>query len=138
MTNKDLVSDFIENVLNKYQFEEIDKYVSPHFQTHSLHINPIPVNIGAPPKTFTEALIQSQNVLSEFNRKIEEFIESNDKVVIRHTTTAIHKGDFMGIPATNKKISFQGISIFTVVDRKITDEWYIWDRLGLYQQLGKM
>lgn len=138
MSNKDLVSDFIENVLNKYKFEELDNYISQHFQTHSLHINPKPVNLGNPPKNFKDALIQSQKSLSEFNRKIEEIIESDDKVIVRHTTTAIHVGDFMGIPATNKKINFQGISIYKISDGRITDEWYIWDRLGLYHQLGKM
>jgi len=51
----------------------------------------------------------------------------------RWTTIAVHRGNFMGILPTNKRITFTGMSIYRIVDGKITDEWYIWDRLGLYQ-----
>ena len=138
MTNKETVRTFIEKVLNQYQFDELDKFVSLKFQTHSLHLNPIPPIAGSNPLSFKEALIQSQKVLENFNRKIEEIFESGNKVVVRHTTSAIHIGEFMGIPASNKKISFAGISIYEVSEGKITDEWYVWDRLGLYQQLGML
>lgn len=136
MTNKEIVEGFIEEVLNNYKFDRLDEFVASNFQTHSLHLNPKPVTVDNPPKTFKDALIQSHKALAEFNRKIEEVIENDDKVVVRHTTAALHIGNFMGIPATNKKISFQGISIYKITNGKISDEWYIWDRLGLYQQLG--
>lgn len=138
MTPKDTVKNFIENVLNQYKFDEIDVYIAPKFQSHSMHINPKPVNIDNPPKTFKEALIQSQKSLSEFKRTIEEIISTEDKVVVRWTTEAIQIGAFMGIPPTNQKIKFSGISIYRVVENKITDEWYVWDRLGLYEELNLM
>lgn len=136
MDNQEIIRGFIENVLNQSKFDELDNYISPKYQSHSLHLNPQSVIIDSPPKSFKEALIQSQKALSQFNRKVEDIFQQDDKVVVRWTTTAIHIGDFMGIHATNKQISFQGISIYKVNNGKITDEWYVWDRLGLYQQLG--
>lgn len=138
MNNLAVVRNFIINVLNVNHFTEIDNYIAPHFQTHSLHLNPKAVNPNNPPNSYKEALIQSQNALSEFTRTIDDIFSDGDRVVVRHTTTAIHKGEFMGIPATNRKIAFWGISIYKLENGKITDEWYIWDRLGLYQQLGKI
>lgn len=138
ITNEEVVKGFIENVLNQNRFDELETYVSPHFQSHSLHLNPKPVIVDNPPKTFKEALIQSQKALAEFKRTIDDIFFSGDKVVVRWTTSAIHTGDFMGIPATNKRIIFTGISIYELQDWKITDEWYVWDRLGLYQQLGEV
>ena len=134
--NIDIVKSFIETVLNQSNFDNLDKFVSPHFQTLSLHLNPKPVIIDSPPKNFKEALIQSQKALAEFKRTIDDIISSEDKVIVRWTTEAIQIGDFMGIPPTNRRIKFSGISIYKVAEGKITDEWYIWDRLGLYQQLG--
>lgn len=136
MTDEDVIKGFIENVLNKNQFEEFDSYIAPNYQSHSLHLNPKPVIVDNSPKTFKDALIQSQKALAEFKRTIDDIFSSGNKVVVRWTTTALHIGDFMGIAATNKRITFTGISIYEVKEGKITDEWYVWDRLGLYQQLG--
>ena len=135
MNNTQIVRGFIETVLNQQKFDQIDSFISPHFQTHSLHINPKPVQVENVPKTFKEALIQSESVLADFHRTIDDIVSEGDKVVVRHTTTATHVGNFMGIPATNKHITFAGISIYRVEQGKIVDEWYIWDRQGVYEQL---
>lgn len=136
MNNEEVVRNFIEVVLNQEKFDDIDKFISPHFQTHSLHRNPKPVALGNPPKTFKEALIQSKAALSDFKRQIEDIFSHEDKVVVRWLSSATHTGNFMGIPATNKHITFSGISIYKVEDGKIVDEWYVWDRQGLIEQLG--
>jgi predicted ester cyclase len=136
MDNLSIVKGFVENVLNQSKFDELENYISSNYQTHSLHLNPKPVIVDNPPKTFKDALIQSQEALSEFKRNIDDIFSSGDKVIVRWTTKAVHIGNFMGISPTNKKITFTGMSIYRVVDGKITDEWYLWDRLGLYQQLG--
>lgn len=135
MNNIDIVKNFIEIVLNQEKFDELDKYVSAHFQTHSLHINPKPIILDNLPKTFKEALIQSQKALSNFQRKIEDIFSDGDKVVVRWTSEADHIGNFMGIPATNKHITFSGMSIYRIENDKIVDEWYIWDRQGLNEQI---
>ena len=137
MNSLKVVRDFIEVVLNQEKYDEIDMYISPHFQTHSLHINPKPVTLGNPPKSFKEALIQSGSALSNFRRKIEDIFADKDKVVVRWISTAKHTGNFMGIPATNKEINFSGMSIYRVKYGKIVDEWYVWDRQGLMEQLNK-
>ena len=38
-----------------------------------------------------------------------------------------HEGDFFGITATNKKVTFSGMSFVTVRDGKITEGWDCWD-----------
>ena len=49
----------------------------------------------------------------------------------RHACTgrlsATHKGDFFGITATNKRVTFSGMSFVTVRDGKITEGWDCWD-----------
>jgi predicted ester cyclase len=42
----------------------------------------------------------------------------------------------MGIPATNKKMSVDGITINHIANGKIIDSYINWDALGMLQQLG--
>ncbi len=42
----------------------------------------------------------------------------------------------MGIAPTGKQVQFAGIGIFRIINGKITEHWYVPDRLGLLQQLG--
>jgi predicted ester cyclase len=42
----------------------------------------------------------------------------------------------MGVPATNKKVSVDGITISHVVNAKIMDSYVSWDAWGMMQQLG--
>jgi predicted ester cyclase len=42
----------------------------------------------------------------------------------------------MGIPATGRKVSFEGITIHHIKNGKILDSYTRWDALGLMRQLG--
>jgi predicted ester cyclase len=42
----------------------------------------------------------------------------------------------MGIAPTGAPIEVDAISLFRVRDGKITEEWTVWDALGLLQQVG--
>ena len=53
----------------------------------------------------------------------------------RFTAHGIHKGDFMGLPATEKTITMTGIEIFRIKDGKIVELWGEANLLGLMQQL---
>jgi steroid delta-isomerase-like uncharacterized protein len=57
-------------------------------------------------------------------------------VVTRWTTTATHRGPFMGVAPTGKRITITGITIDRIVSGEIVEEWQQWDSLGMLQQLG--
>jgi predicted ester cyclase len=59
-------------------------------------------------------------------------------VVERWTAHATHRGEFMGIPATNKQVTVAGIDIYRYADGKRVETWREWDTLGLMQQLGRV
>jgi len=48
----------------------------------------------------------------------------------------VHSGDFMGIPATHKKIEIRYMDFWKVVDGKIVDNWVMVDFPSILQQLG--
>ncbi len=67
---------------------------------------------------------------------VHDLVAEGDKVVARWTFTATHKGEYMGIPATNKKVSFTGIYIIRFADGKQAEWWLEADIAGLMQQLS--
>jgi len=50
--------------------------------------------------------------------------------------TGTHKGDFMGIPATGKQVSFSVIHVDRVVDGRVLEHRGEFDTAGLLQQLA--
>jgi predicted ester cyclase len=59
-----------------------------------------------------------------------------DRVVSRWTARGTQEGEFMGAPATYKRMEQTGISIMRVQEGKIVEGWSRADELGLLQQLG--
>lgn len=72
----------------------------------------------------------------DYHDTIEDQIAEGDKVVTRFTSQGTHKGTFMGIAPTNKKVSWTGIGIDRIENGKIVETWVNWDLLGLLEQLG--
>jgi predicted ester cyclase len=67
---------------------------------------------------------------------IEDMLAEGDKVAFRGVVQAIHSGDYMGIPASGKKIVVPVIGIAQLVDGKIREWWNFPDRLSWMQQIG--
>jgi predicted ester cyclase len=67
---------------------------------------------------------------------LDDVVVEGDKVALRYTWTGTHKGAFLGIPPTNKKITVWEIEIDRIVNGKLVECWARLDTLGLMQQLG--
>ena len=67
---------------------------------------------------------------------IEDTVVEGNKVAVRYTLTGTHKGEFMGIPATNKKVTMWILEIDHFAGPKLVEGWGRFDTLGFMQQLG--
>jgi steroid delta-isomerase-like uncharacterized protein len=66
----------------------------------------------------------------------DDVLSEGDKVVCRYTWHGTHRGDFFGVPATSRRVTVSGMSVYRVAGGKIVEEWWLEDLLGLMQQLG--
>ncbi len=57
-------------------------------------------------------------------------------MVDRWTGYGIHRGDFLGMAPTWKKVTTTGISIHRIEGGRIAETWNNYDALGIFQQLG--
>lgn len=67
---------------------------------------------------------------------VDEMIAEEDRVMVRWTFYGTHQGEFAGLPATHRQISYAGVNIFRIADGKIVEIWDLLDGLALWQQLG--
>ncbi len=72
----------------------------------------------------------------DMSLSIEELIAVGDKTIVRFVIRGTHEGEFMGIPATGKKIELSGIIISRIENGKWVEEWEEMDIMGLMMQLG--
>ena len=83
-------------------------------------------------------VVVSRMAFPDFHHTSEDLVAEGDKVARRVTVTATHQGEFMGIPATGRQVTWTGIIISRITDGKIVEEWWNYDALALMQQLGAM
>ncbi|MDJ0521164.1 MAG: ester cyclase [Planctomycetota bacterium] len=62
-------------------------------------------------------------------------IANDDTTVLDFTLKGTQRGEFMGIPATNRAIDIRGVVISRYRDGKIVHDWEILDSLTMLQQL---
>jgi len=84
-------------------------------------------------KKYTNDLV---NTWPDSHFTIDDMVAEGDKVAVRITMNGTHKGEYMGIPPTNKKMTMWMIQIFRIAGGKIVEGWSRTDTLGLMQQLG--
>ena len=67
----------------------------------------------------------------------EDVFAAGDRGVARMRTTGTHRGEFMGIPPTGRRIDVQAIDIVRFgPDGKAVEHWGVSDSLTMMQQLG--
>lgn len=76
------------------------------------------------------------SALSGMSMTEEDVIEAGDKLVIRSVVTAVHTGEFLGIPATGRKVSYDAVDIYRVADGRIVWRFLICDWKGVMDQLA--
>lgn len=67
---------------------------------------------------------------------LHDLIAEGDKVVARWGLRGTHSHLFMGVPASGKTVNVNGIIIFRLEHKKISEYWGSFDTLGLMKQIG--
>ena len=119
--NKGIVLRLWEEVWNNRNFDLVDEIMSPNYAEHEKRFAPGWL-AGFPDTHFT----------------VEEMIAEGDKVVSRITFRGTHQGEYMGIPATGKRVEVKAVWIHRLDDGRIVEgkQWGFVDMLGLLRQLG--
>ena len=132
LDNKAIVRRFYEEVWNKRRLEVVDELISP---SHALN-DPIVSGSQTGPELYKQRVGELTNSFPDLRFTIEDMIAEKGKVVASWTFSGTHKGEFMDIPASGRKVSVEGITIHHITNGKILDSYARWDALGLIRKLA--
>ena len=127
--NKDFIRANTEDFWNKQNIAAYDKYYATDFIIH--HAD------GDQNREQDKKLCQAFfTAFPDLHFTLDDLVAEGDQVALVWTANCTHKGEFMGIPATGKRIEFKGIDVYRIADGKIAEVWASMDNLGMMQQLG--
>ena len=128
--NKAVVRRFVD-VSNTRDLDALDELCASDFVNHD------PAN---PAVRDLEGLKESWRMLGsafpDMQTTIDALLTDGDCVIKRFTVHGTQTGEFNGIPATGRPITFQGIDIHRLENGRIKEIWWGYDNLGVLQQLG--
>ena len=130
--NKALIVRFVEELFNRGNMGIVGEIFAPDFIEREQLPPGIP-NGREGVKVLTTML---RSAFPDFKATIDDILAEGDKVVIRMTWSGTQKGEFMGVPATGKRVSFGVIDIIRITNGKLVEHWGQMDSMSLMQQLG--
>jgi steroid delta-isomerase-like uncharacterized protein len=130
--NKTIVRRLYDEVWNKRKLEVVDKLLSA---SHALQ-EPDMSGSQVGPAVYKRRVVELTTGFPDLCFTVEDTIAEGEKVVACWTISGTHQNEYMGIPATGRKVSFEGITIHHIKNGKILDSYTRWDALGLMRQLG--
>ncbi|MBA3943839.1 MAG: ester cyclase [Herpetosiphonaceae bacterium] len=130
-TNLAIVHRYVEEGLNAGNMAVIDELCAVSCVNHD-PTQPSVHDRGAL-KQFWLAL---RAAFPDQRTTIQDLVAEEDRVVTRFTWRGTHTGDFYGISATGRQVTFDGIDIVRLADGEIQEIWWGYDMLGVLQQLG--
>jgi steroid delta-isomerase-like uncharacterized protein len=131
--NKAVVRRWIE-AYNDRDIQQVEADVlAPGYVAHA-PAAPGPLDFEAWSQ-FTGAFIEA---FPDVRLTVEDIVSEREKVAARVAFQGTHRGEFQGIPPTNKEVVFSEITIDRVVDGKVQEHWFEMDLLGLMRQLGAL
>jgi predicted ester cyclase len=114
--NKTVVKQYIEEVINKGNQEEVSNFISPHY-TEVYNNKRYRLGIEGAKKHISGA----RERYPDLNLAVEFQVEEGEWVVTGYVMRGTHLGSRMGIKPTGKQIEVRGVNIDKVVDGKITE-----------------
>ncbi len=88
------------------------------------------------PEGFIKFFTAFREAFPDLEIKPEHAVADEDNVAVAYTATGTHKGNFLGIPASGRKMKIRGMQIAKFKDGLIVERWGSSDELGILKQIG--
>jgi predicted ester cyclase len=66
----------------------------------------------------------------------QELTDSGDTVTARFVVEATHQGELWGVQPTGRKIRWDAIMIYRLVDGKVSEQWAAEDWAAILREMG--
>src|SRR5919202_2882802 len=116
--NKAIVRRWFEEVWNQRHVAAIDALAAESFTLHHVAL-PSAIDL----QTYKHYHPAFMAAFPDFHIEIDDIIAEGDRVAVRITQRATHRGEFMGIPPTGKQVAQRALTIYRVEGGKLVEAW---------------
>jgi steroid delta-isomerase-like uncharacterized protein len=127
----ELMRRFYDEVLGGGNLDLVDELTTDDFVDHEEFPGQPAGKEGV--KYFVNAM---RDAFPDIKAEVGLTLESGDLAAAHVTFRGTHKGEFMGVPATETAVEIETIDIIRVEDGKCAEHWGVTDNMTLMQQIG--
>ena len=126
--SQSLVQRYFQDILSRGNVTAADESLAPDVTYHGMQIIE-----GI--EDFMQYVVKLHTAFPDLSFIVEDEVNNGKKAAGRYTMRGRHRGEFLGMPATNNHVEVRGIDMFHITDGRIQEIWVSLDSLGFMQQL---
>ncbi|MEX0286855.1 MAG: ester cyclase [Paracoccaceae bacterium] len=135
MDQKAILTAFLDRIWSQGDATAVPEFIAAQY---TIHHDP-----GDPwdgqtldPAGFADRLVRSRAAAPDQVFTPVRMLEDGASVAVFWTWAGTHLGDLPGAPATGRRITMSGATLYDFEDGLLTGHWQIADRLSVWQQIG--
>lgn len=128
--NKTIVQQFLDECMGRRNLDAADDLLIEGYRCHDPLVGEL--GIGG----FKAQMQEMFDGFPDLAYNQAAIFGEGDLVGVRWWATGTQDGDFLGIPATGRCVTMDGLSIFRLENGRIAEEWDQYDALGMLRELG--
>jgi steroid delta-isomerase-like uncharacterized protein len=128
--NKAILGALLD-AINSGDFDAFHGLVAEDFEEHLNAVGAASGRTG-----YVQMMSGVRDAFPDLHLEHHNAIGEGDFLAYRVSGTGTHRGEFAGIPATGKQVTFHLMEMMRFEDGKAVERWGELDQLGILQQLG--
>jgi steroid delta-isomerase-like uncharacterized protein len=128
---KAMAQRWFAEVMNEGKEEVIDELCAENFVDH----DPLP---GTSPdrQGIHDFVKQVRAAFPDIEMTADDILVDGDGLAVRSTVRGTHQGEFMGIPASGKKVEVSNYDFVRFENDQVVEHWGTIDSAALMEQIG--
>jgi len=132
MENKHIAQRFMDECWNQGKMDSIRELMASGCTFH----DPVFPGLTSGADNMKRHIEMCRSGFPDLKVTVDDTIAERNEVVHHWTVRGTHKAPFLGMPATNRKATVSGTTIYRIEGGKIVEEWSDWNLMTLMEQLG--
>ena len=129
--NRAVVRRFVEEVLGRGEVAALNALAAPDCTDHAAAPGAAPC-----PEALAQVLVTWHAAFPDLRLEIDELVAAGDCVAARWTLRGTHRGPFLGLPPTGRRVAVAGTELYRLAGGKVVQRAAVVDVPGLLRQLG--
>ena len=130
-TRLDTINRFY-NFATTFDPSDVDSYLDPRYQ----QFPPQNEEVAPGRDNFLQAILAGfAGAFSDIQNNLTHVLMDGDYVYVRGEWSALHSGDTLGMPATNKRVAFTAFDLHRMEAGRIVETWHLEDFMAIMTQL---